>query len=82
MHRLALRNDSDILRKTVFKPGDFELNLPVGPKKRGRPKKLWAPAMFDHAVHVAGSKERLSQLWQDSKVAKAAWKSCFRQYCT
>ena len=81
LHRLALRNDSDIMRKSVFKPGSFELNLPVGPKKRGRPKKLWAPVMFEHAVRAVGSQGRLNQLWQDTRAAKAAWKNCLCVYC-
>ena len=81
MCNLALRSDSDILRQSIFKPGGFELNLPVGPKKRGRPRKLWAQVMFEHAVRATGSQERLAQLWQQAPAAKAAWSACLRCYC-
>ena len=81
MFRLALRNDSDILRKSVFQPGSFELKLPIGPKKRGRPRKLWAQHTMQHAVNAAGSLERLVQLWQTNPAAKAAWRSCLKKYC-
>ena len=82
MHRLALRNDSDILRQSVFKKGSFELNLPAGSKKRGRPKRLWAQVVFQHAVPAAGSVERLAQSWRHDQAARTAWNACLKQYCS
>jgi len=82
MHRLALRSDSDILRTSVFKPGSFELSLPVGPKKRGRPRKLWGPVIYNHAVQAAGSVEGLANMWKDNKAAHKKWADCLNKYCT
>ena len=81
MRNLALRNDSDILRQSVFKPGSFELKLPHGPKKRGRPKKLWAHVMLQHAVRASGSMDMLTRMWQPTPTAKAAWNACRHEYC-
>ena len=81
MRNLALRNDSDILRQSVFKQGGFELKLPNGPKKRGRPKRLWAQVMLQHAVQASGSINELTRMWQQTPAAKAAWNACLREYC-
>ena len=82
LHRLALRSGSDIMRQSVFKQGSFEFNLPVGPKIRGRPKRLWAQVMMQHAVTAAGSTDRLVELWQHGSAAQAVWSKCLHQYCS
>ena len=81
MRNLALRNDSDILRQSVFKQGSLELKLPHGPKKRGRPKRLWAQVTFQHAVRASGSMDELVRMWQHGQAEKAAWDACPRKYC-
>ena len=45
----------------MFKDGSLELNSPVGPKKRGRPKRLWAQVMMQHAIKAAGFRDRVAE---------------------
>ena len=81
MGGLAARPDDHVLRKSIFKSGldRFELQLPEGRKKRGRPKLHWASQVYKHALHAAGNKAMLQQMWQSTP--QVEWKRCVQQYC-
>ena len=83
MGELACRPDTNVLKQSVFRiiPGSFEPKVPVGPRRRGRPKMLWSKGVFEHAVLAAGSRDLLKDLWRDDPAAKTAWKDAIHQYC-
>jgi hypothetical protein len=81
MGRLAARPDTDIMRQSVFSPGAFEPRKPVGRRRRGRPRNIWTTAVFQLAIGVAGTKQALLDLWQNTSAAKAAWQDRVQRSC-
>jgi hypothetical protein len=79
---LAIRPDSDILRRSVFLDSRLQLRGPRGPRGRGRPRTIWARAIFQEAITAAGSLEALSDVLIDTPAAKSAWQALVRQHCT
>ena len=81
--KLAIRRDDDVVRQSVFHSGANRLKpkLPMGRRKRGRPRACWAKSVHEHAVHAAGDTHALRSFWQDSPVRQATWAECVRQYC-
>ena len=83
MGNLARHSDTHTLRQTVFQTGQtrFSPKVPVGRRKRGRPKTCWAIEVHQHAVNAAGSVEKLQELWMNSKEAQLKWARCVEDYC-
>ena len=83
MGKLALRNDDDALRQSIFQArADRKApKLPEGRRRRGRPRKCWAQQVFQHAVKAVGGANMLSNLWQHNPASKRAWIQHVRQYC-
>ncbi|CAE8634683.1 unnamed protein product [Polarella glacialis] len=80
MGDLARKPDADVLRMWVFQPGGTDVR-PPGARKRGRPRITWTTGVLKQALLIAGSQQSLSNLWQRTRAAKAAWRNLVYQHC-
>ena len=68
------------VRCSVFSRGTLDA-LPLGPRKRGRPRQTWHDNIFNVATQVAGTHDRLSAFLAPSAQAERAWRTKVHQYC-
>ena len=78
--QLATRDENDILKRCVFEHGSHKLRTFPSSRKRGRPRDTWAAKLLQEANLVAGSYDRLIELWQDTPVAKSAWRRACQKH--
>ena len=78
--KIARCPDGDVLRGSVFVDGSCDIKS-MGPRKRGRPRATWTNRVHSEALRLAGSKEALAAMLQDSRTAQSAWERAVREHC-
>ena len=77
LHRLANLPGDSQLRRSVFRPGSFELQRPAGVRRVGRPRTNWADAVWAAALEAAGSEQALVS-FLDTRIS--AWRGEVRRH--
>ena len=73
----AVLPDDDVRRRCIFQPSDFILQNLSPPRRRGRPKQIWACEVYRMALEIAEGFDMLSDLLRDA----AKWRSKVRAFC-
>ena len=69
--------DDDVRRRCIFQPSSFLLQNLSAPRRRGRPKQIWASEVYRMAVEIAEGFDMLGNLLRDA----AKWRSKVRAFC-
>ena len=80
--KLARRPAGYFLRDTIFEPNSIDLKRISGPRRRGRPRIIWAEAVFNLALSIAGNHHSLVSLWANTPVARCAWQAAVDVHCS
>ena len=75
--KLTRLPDDAILRRFLFDPHTTNLRNGAGKNRQGRPRQRWTKEIHTHALRLAGSKENLEHLIEQS----ASWAAAVRAYC-
>ena len=79
--KIARQDDSNILRRIVFEDGSIDLRPLSSKRRRGRPRKAWAPELYAIAKRIAVTSQNLKNLWANSATAREGWNRAVLQYC-
>ena len=75
--QLIVLPDGDVRRRCIFQPSSFILQNQSAPRRRGRPKQIWASEVYRMAVEIAEGVVMLGDLLRDA----AKWRSKVRAFC-
>ena len=79
---IARRPSDDAVRGLIFQPDTLDLRTSAIPRRRGRPRVTWSAYVWSQAIAAAGSRDRLKDLMQDTKLARRAWSTAVKKHCT
>ena len=79
---IAGRPSDDAVRGLIFQPDTLDLRTSAIPRRRGRPRVTWSAYVWSQAIAAAGSRDRLKDLMQDTKLARRAWSTAVKKHCT
>ena len=74
---IAVLPDDDVRRRCIFQPNSFILQNLSAPRRRGRPKQIWACEVYRTAVEIAEGVDMLGDLVRDA----AKWRPKVRAFC-
>ena len=75
---IARRDHDDPVRCCVFLPGSLD-DIPVGPRKQGRPRHTWVGTVCSTARQIAGTLTNFRALMAPSAQAIKAWRATVLQ---
>ena len=79
---IAVLPDDDVRRRCIFHPSSFILQKLSAPRRRGRPKQIWASEVYRMAVEIAEGFDMLGDLLRDAaKWRSTKWRSKVRAFC-